>query len=145
MIVVGGREHAMRREALDRERAGDADALVVLVGLVEEHLGVGVAGDGGVDLLARHALVDVGVVGDRLERDVRHALVDEALADVAAGRVASVAALPVSSASFSIALGRVGEQVVRDSCAPIRRVRASASATRLVSMVIQRRPHCSAT
>jgi len=35
------------------------------------------AGDGGGDLLARHPFVDVGVVGDGLERDVRHRLVLE--------------------------------------------------------------------
>ena len=57
--------------------------LVVLVRLVEERLGLGVPGDRRVDLLARHAFLDVRVVGDDLERDVRHTLVDEALADVA--------------------------------------------------------------
>ncbi len=51
VVLVGGGEHPVRREALDRERPADADALVVLVGLVVEHLGLGVAGDGGVDLL----------------------------------------------------------------------------------------------
>ena len=40
----------MRRQALDRERPGDADALLVLVRLVVERLGLGVAGDRGVDL-----------------------------------------------------------------------------------------------
>ena len=44
-------KHAVRRQALHRERPGHADALVVLVGLVVEQLGVGAAGDGGVDLL----------------------------------------------------------------------------------------------
>ena len=79
---VAAGQHPMRRQALDRERTGHADARRVLVGLVVEQLGVGVAADGGVDLGARHALADVGVVGDRLQRDVRDALVDEALADV---------------------------------------------------------------
>ena len=79
---VAAGQHPMRRKALDRERPGHADARRVLVGLVVEQLGVGVTADGGVDLLARHALVDVGVVGDRLQHDVRNAPVDEALADV---------------------------------------------------------------
>ena len=82
-----GREDAVRREALDGERPGDADALVVLVRLVVEQLGVGVARDRRVDLLARHAFFDVRVVRDRLQRDVRHALVDEALPDVVVGLV----------------------------------------------------------
>jgi hypothetical protein len=36
------------------------------------------------ELLPDH--IDLGVVGDGLERDVRHALIDEAVADVAVGR-----------------------------------------------------------
>ena len=50
---VAPRQHPMRREALDRERPGHADARRVLVGLVVEQLGVGVAADGGVDLGSR--------------------------------------------------------------------------------------------
>ena len=46
-----GRQHAMRREAFDGERPGDADALVVFVGLIVEQLGVGVTRDGGVNFL----------------------------------------------------------------------------------------------
>ena len=64
LILVGGGQHAVRRQALDGERPGHPDALLVLVGLVVERLGLGVAGDGGVDLLAGHALLDVRVVGD---------------------------------------------------------------------------------
>ena len=86
-----------------------------------------------------------GLLAMRLERDVRHALVDEALADVACRSVCSGGTLAGQLGFLLDALGRVGEQVVRDTCAAISRVRASASATRLVSMVIQRRPHCSAT
>ena len=97
--AVAAGQHPVRRQALDGERPGHADARRVLVGLVVEQLGVGVAADGGVDLGARHALVDVGVVGDRLQRDVRHALVDEALADVVASRPRSLGGTPVSSAS----------------------------------------------
>jgi hypothetical protein len=78
-------EHAVRREALHGERPSHADALSVLVRLVVEELGVGVAQDRRVDCLARHALRDVRVVRDGLQRDVRHALVDEALADVVLG------------------------------------------------------------
>jgi hypothetical protein len=49
--LLVGAEDAVRREALDGERAGHADALVVLVGLVVEYLGLRVPGDGLVDLL----------------------------------------------------------------------------------------------
>ena len=45
-----GRQHAMRRQALDRERPGDADAGVVGVGLVVEIFDIGARGDRGVDL-----------------------------------------------------------------------------------------------
>ena len=40
----------MRRQALDRERAGDTDAGVVDVGLVVEIFDIGARGDRGVDL-----------------------------------------------------------------------------------------------
>ena len=40
----------MGGEAFDGELPGDAQPLVVLVGLVEQDFGVGVAADGGVDL-----------------------------------------------------------------------------------------------
>ena len=128
------RDDAVRRQALDRERPGDADLALVLVGPVVEQLDIGRLGDRGVDLLLpgdaplppsrvrslaaaghvgdgltrdfpvleflaergvqlraqRFKLrlplliddVDLGVVGDRLQRHVRRALVDEALADV---------------------------------------------------------------
>ena len=108
------RQHPMRREALDRERPGHADARVVLVGLVVEQLGVGVTADGGVDLLARHALADVGVVGDRLQRDVRDALVDEALANVA--RVGRGRRRDAGQLGLALrALRRVRERVVREA------------------------------
>ena len=42
------------------------------------------AGDGRIDLFARHALLDVRVVGDGFERDVGHGLVDEAAANALA-------------------------------------------------------------
>jgi len=45
-------EHAVGGERFDGEGTGDADGLLVLVGLVEEELPVGVAGDRGIDLLA---------------------------------------------------------------------------------------------
>jgi hypothetical protein len=41
--------------------------------------------DGGVDVLAAHALDDVGVVGDRLQRDVLDPVVHEPVPDVAGG------------------------------------------------------------
>ena len=188
----------MRRQALDGEGAGDADAFAVLVGLVVEVFELGAGGDRGVDLLlagdaglpeggegragglgpvgrglardfpfhqaagggglaggerdlARGAEVeglagaaagrdlerggvageggvegvaggldgglaggpdhvDLGVVGDGFQRDVRHALVDEALADVVVGgRVGRGRAGDVGL--LAAALGAVGEQV----------------------------------
>ena len=138
LVVLVHRQHPVRRQALHREGAGDADARVVGIGLVVEIFVVRLGGDGGVDLLlpgdarlpplgmrgrgigrpvlARLARnfpllpllaeggvepgaeglqgllpalpdhVDLGIVGDGFQGDVRHALVDEALADVAAGR-----------------------------------------------------------
>ena len=48
----------MRGEALDGERPGDADLLLVVVGLVVEIFELGFGGDGGVDfLLAGDALL----------------------------------------------------------------------------------------
>ncbi|MDQ3698980.1 MAG: hypothetical protein M3373_13315 [Gemmatimonadota bacterium] len=85
--VVVGREHAVRRQALDGERACDAQLPVVLVWLVE-YLPVGVPGDGGVDLLARHPLANVGIVADALEGAVWDSPVDEPLANVAVDPVA---------------------------------------------------------
>ena len=41
----------MRREAFDRERPGDADAVIVEIGLVVEIFEFGLGGDRGVDLL----------------------------------------------------------------------------------------------
>ena len=138
-VVLIHAQHAVRAEALDGERTGHADLLLVLVGLVVEVFELGLGGDGRVDLLLpgdarlppfgvqllrclrplvvrlarnfpflpvllergvqllaqrlqlRLPLVpddiDLGVVGDGLERDVRHALIDEAMADVAVHRL----------------------------------------------------------
>ena len=61
---------------------------------------------------ARHAFLDVRVVGDGLERDVRHALVDEALADVARRSGTSGGMLAGQLRFLLDALGRVGQQVV---------------------------------
>ncbi len=57
--------------------------------------------------------VDLGVVGDGFERDVRHALIDEALADVAMRRLRADGAVRVTSASLSWPSRRIGEQVIR--------------------------------
>ena len=51
LVVLVHAEHAVRAKALDRERAGDADLLLVRVGLVVEVFELGLGGDGGVDLL----------------------------------------------------------------------------------------------
>ena len=134
-IVFIHPEHAVRREALDGERPGHADLLLVVVGLVVEVFKLGLGGDGGIDLLLagnaglppvgvqflrrvrplglglawnlpllpgllergvqrlaqwfqlRLPLlpddIDLRVVGDGLQGDVRNALIDEAVADVA--------------------------------------------------------------
>ena len=62
--------------------------------------------------LPRHAFLDVRVVGDGLEGDVRHALVDEALADVAFGRSTRGGMLAGELRLLLDAFGRVGQQVV---------------------------------
>ncbi len=67
-VRIGRGQDAWGERALHGERAGDADGLFVLVGLVVQGFGVGVAGDGRVDLLAAHALLDVRIVGDGFER-----------------------------------------------------------------------------
>ena len=54
----------MRRQALHRERSGDADFLRVLVGPVVEQLEFSMSPHRRVDFLAAHSLLDVGVVGD---------------------------------------------------------------------------------
>ncbi len=55
--------------------------------------------------------IDLGVVGDRLEGDVRHALIDESLADVAAHRRRGRD--PAGQfALFDLALAAVGEEVI---------------------------------
>jgi hypothetical protein len=51
LVVLVDAEGAVRREALDRERTGDADRGLVFVGLVVEELVVGLRRDRGVDLL----------------------------------------------------------------------------------------------
>jgi len=75
-------DRAMRAERFHGKRAADADRFLVLVGLVVERLALGVPCDGRVDLLTRHAFLDFRIIGNGLQRDVRHPLVDEALADV---------------------------------------------------------------
>ena len=50
-VVFVHAEHAVGRKALDRERPGHADLLLVLVGLVVEVFELGLGGDGRVDLL----------------------------------------------------------------------------------------------
>ena len=45
------RQRAVRRQALDRERPGHADFLLILVGLIVEIFAVSLRGDGGIDLL----------------------------------------------------------------------------------------------
>ena len=51
LVVLVDAEHAVRRQALDRERPGDAHLAVVGVRLVVEVLEVGLRSDGVVDLL----------------------------------------------------------------------------------------------
>jgi len=106
----------MRREAFHGERAADANSLVVLIGLVEEGFGLGVFGDGGVDLRAGHAFLDVGVVGDGFESDVGNALVYEAFADVVIGFVCG-RDFAGEFGFFADAVGRIGQEVVGVFCA----------------------------
>ena len=57
LILIDG-QHAVRRKALHGEGTGNANLLLVLVGLVVEVLKVSLGGDGGVDgLLAGDALL----------------------------------------------------------------------------------------
>ena len=49
-FLLAGGQHAMRRQALDREGTGDADAGIVGVRLVVEIFDIGTRGDAGVDL-----------------------------------------------------------------------------------------------
>ena len=51
LVVLVHRQRLMRRDALDGERSGDADASPVLVRFVVEIFGVGLHGDGGIDFL----------------------------------------------------------------------------------------------
>jgi hypothetical protein len=56
--------------------------------------------------------VDLGVVGDRLERDVRHALIDEAVAEVALHRLRARRAAG-DFGFLELAFAGIGEQVER--------------------------------
>ena len=58
-------------------------------------------------------LVDLSVVRDRLERNVRHALVHEALADVAVGRLGVVGRCPGQLCFLRQPFARIREQIVR--------------------------------
>jgi hypothetical protein len=66
----------MRRQALDRERAGDADARIIAVGLVVEIFELGLGRDRGVDLLlpCNACRPPVAVKFHRLFRPVRGSL-----------------------------------------------------------------------
>ena len=161
-VVLIDRQDAMRRQALDGERPGDADAGLVLIGLVEEIFVIRLGRDGSVHLLlpgdaclppcsmniagfggpvivrltwdfpflpglaegvvqffAQRLqgllpllpdLVDLGVVGDGFQGDVRHALVDEALADIAVrGRFGGRALRDLGF--LPLPFGAVGEQI----------------------------------
>ena len=104
----------MRRQGLDRERPRHPHLLLVLVRLVVEQLEVGVPRDRLVDLLPAHPLLDVRVVRDRLQRDVRHPLVDEPTPNVVRRSARSAAAVAVQLRLLRSPLRRVGEQVVRE-------------------------------
>jgi hypothetical protein len=104
----------MRRKTLDRERSCDAHDLAILVRPVEQDLRLCMAGDRGIDRLAGHALADVGVLGDRLQGYMRHALVDEAAAQVAGRRRDRRGRHGPGKLGLLADAGlRVGEQVIR--------------------------------
>ena len=107
-------EDTVGRQALDGEPPGDPHLPAVFERLVNEQFGLGVTGDGSVNFVATHALPDIGILRDRLQRDVRNPLVDEPLLDVASiaisgRRVAREVSL------FGCAFGGIGEQVVGKS------------------------------
>ena len=161
VVFIDGQD-AVGRQAFDRERPGDADLLLVLVGLVVEGFELGLGGDGSVDFLLagdaglppvgvqflrgigpfsidvsgdfpllpllaqrlvdlltqrfKHLLelvpddVDLGVVGNGLQRDVRHALVDKTLANVAERGLAG-GHCAGDFGFLDLAFAAVGEQV----------------------------------
>ena len=73
----------MRTQAFYGERPAHTHGSFVFVRLVEQGFGVGVFANGDVDLGAGHAFLDVGIVRDALQRDVRHRFVNEPGFDVA--------------------------------------------------------------
>jgi hypothetical protein len=109
----------------NRERARNPHAALVDIGLIVERFLIRVASNRDrVNLLPCHALANLRIVGDGFQRDVRHALVAKSAPDP---------------------LFRMGEFVVIEVRRPSDVALASVVATREVSHVIQRRPHCSAT
>ena len=72
--------------------------------------------DGPIDLLPGHPLLDVRVVGDRLQGDVLHPLVHEPVPDVA-GRTAVRQRRPGQLTFLETSLGGIGQQVVREPAA----------------------------
>ena len=60
--------------------------------------------------------VDLGVVGDGLQRDVRHALIDETVADVAVGRLGTRRGAG-DFRFLQLTFAGIGQQVERITCA----------------------------
>ncbi len=103
----------MRTQAFYGERPAHTHGSFVFVRLVEQGFGVGVFANGDVDLGAGHAFLDVGIVRDALQRDVRYRFVNEPGLDVAA-RQCRIGGkrLPGKIDLFLAAFGRIGKQVV---------------------------------
>src|SRR5438046_2458967 len=72
----------MRRQALHRKRSGNSDFLLICDGSVVEQLEFSMSLRRSVDFFAAHSLLDVWVVGDRLQRNVPHSLVDKSVPDI---------------------------------------------------------------
>jgi hypothetical protein len=75
----------MRRQAFHGKPPGHPNPPRFLIRPVVEQLGLGMPGDRHIDFLAGHPFRNVGVASDRLQLDVRHALVDEPLTYVVMG------------------------------------------------------------
>ena len=126
LVVLVDAEHTVGGQALDGEGAGDADRLLLRVGLVVEVLEVGLGGDGGVDLLlpGDAGLPPIGVepggrFGPGIDRALRQRLDavvpleglverDQAGFDLARSGVRALGLLGLQGVEVLLGLGRPG-------------------------------------